>query len=55
MENNDRTVEPGRIIQNMQQMMAAEISRYAVELSYREAYIQTLEERIKELEDKIGG
>lgn len=54
MENNDRVVEPGLLISNLQQLIAAEFSRFAVELSYREAYIQTLEERIKELQEQAG-
>lgn len=53
MENNDRAVEPNIVIQSLQQFLANEVSRYALEVAYRDAYIQTVEAEVKELKATI--
>jgi hypothetical protein len=52
---NDRPVEPALVIQYLQQFMAAEVARYAAEISYRDAYIKGLNDRIEDLEKKLDG
>lgn len=49
---NDRSVEPGLAIQYLQQFHGIEMARLAGEIAYRDAYIQSLEEKIKELQPK---
>lgn len=58
MENKDRAVEPNVVIQALQQFLANEVSRYALEVAYRDAYIQTVEAELNELKaviEKLNG
>lgn len=58
MENKDRAVEPNVVIQALQQFLSNEVSRYSLEVAYRDAYIQTIEAELNELKaviEKLNG
>lgn len=53
MSEFNQGVNPAQAFAALQQYAATEAARYYAEIALRDAYIQQLQEQIKELEEKL--